>query len=59
LLSFLFQATRPSAGTIHSKKKNRSWTQPREKTAGVRAKKMANRTRTTYWKRRTILKERE
>jgi hypothetical protein len=57
--SFLMQVTGPSAGTIHSKRTNRPYTQPRERIASVRAKQMAKRTRTTYSKRSTILKERK
>jgi hypothetical protein len=44
------------AGTIHSKRKNRPSTQPRERITGVRVKKMLKRTRTTDSKRRMIVK---
>jgi hypothetical protein len=44
---------------IHSKRKNRPYTQPREGIAGVRAKKKMKRTRTAYSKRGKIMKERK
>jgi hypothetical protein len=45
--------------TIHSNRKNEPITKPRDRTAGIRAKKIVKKTRITYLKRRTILKERE
>jgi hypothetical protein len=47
------------AGSIHSKRKNRPCTQPRERIAGVRAKKMVKKTKTTGSKSSMVVKERE